>query len=99
MGAPKLFPFQKEACVSLWEVARRAREKKAAGGTSERCLVIDPTGSGKTITFLAFVRATSLRWKWRALVIVPSKELVRQTKKRAAKVTPDIKAGVSSWEV
>lgn len=89
-----LFPFQKEACVSLWEVARRARQKKAAGGAGERCLVIGPTGSGKTITFLAFVRATSLRWQWRTLVIVPSKELVKQTKERSKEHTPEIRVGM-----
>ena len=29
---PDLYPFQKEACVSLWDVGCRARERKAAGG-------------------------------------------------------------------
>jgi len=90
----KLFPFQKEACVSLWEVARRARQSKAAGGAGERCLAVQPTGSGKTVEILAFVRATSIRWKWRALVIVPSKELVRQTWKKAENFVPDVAVGM-----
>jgi superfamily II DNA or RNA helicase len=94
VGVLKLYPFQKEACVSLWEVARRARERKEAGGEGERCLVVQPTAAGKTIEILAFVRATSVRWKWRALVIVPSKELVRQTKERSQVHTPEIRVGV-----
>ena len=94
MGELELYPFQKEACVSLWEVARRARKKKAAGGAGERCLVCQPTGAGKTVEILAFVRATSLRWKWRALVIVPSKGLVGQRKERSKVHTPEIKVGL-----
>lgn len=90
----QLFPYQREACVSLWEVARRARQKKADGLAGERCLVVQPTGAGKTIEVLAFVRETALRWKWRALVVVPSKELVGQTEKRARKYIPDIKTGI-----
>jgi hypothetical protein len=65
--ALKLNPFQREACLSLWEVAGRARKKKEAGGSGERCAVIQPTGAGKTIEVLAFVRATAVRWQWRAL--------------------------------
>ena len=93
MAALKLHPFQREACLSLWEVAGRARKKKAAGGTGERCAVIQPTGAGKTIEILAFVRATTLRWQWRALVVEPSKELVKQTKKRSEVHTPEISVG------
>ncbi len=93
MPALKLHPFQREACVSLWEVARRARAKKEAGGSGERCVVSQPTGAGKTIEVLAFVRATAVRWKWRALVVEPFKKLVGQTKKRAAKYTPEIIVG------
>lgn len=94
MGVLELYPFQKEACISLWEVARRARERKAAGGAGERCLCVQPTGAGKTVEILAFVRATTLRWRWRALVVEPSKELVKQTKKRAEAFIPEIKAGM-----
>jgi len=93
VGELKLYPFQKEACVSLWEVARRAREKKAKGGEGERSACIQPTGAGKTVEVLAFVRATSLRWKWRTLVVVPSKGLVAQTIKRAAEHVPEVKVG------
>jgi superfamily II DNA or RNA helicase len=93
VSALKLHPFQREACLSLWEVAERARKKKAAGGTGERCAVIQPTGAGKTIEILAFVRATTLRWQWRALVVEPSKELVKQTKKRSEVHTPEISVG------
>jgi superfamily II DNA or RNA helicase len=80
VGLPELYPFQKEACVSLWEVARRARERKAAGGAGERCLCVQPTGAGKTVEILAFARATTLRWGWRALVIEPTKGLVSKAK-------------------
>ena len=83
MALPELYPFQKEAYVSLWELARRARERKKAGGTGERCLCVQPTGAGKTVEILAFVRAATLRWGWHALVIEPTKGLVRQTQKRA----------------
>ena len=94
MGLPDLYPFQKEACVSLWEVGRRARERKAAGGAGERCLCVQPTGAGKTVEILAFARATTLRWGWRSLVIEPTKGLVRQTKKRADGFIPEIKSGI-----
>jgi len=94
VGSPDLYPFQREACVSLWEVARRARERKAAGGAGERCLCVQPTGAGKTVEILAFARATTLRWGWRALVIEPTKGLVRQTKKRADGFIPEIKSGM-----
>ena len=94
MGVLTLHPFQKEACVSLWEVARRARASKAAGGSGERALCSQPTGAGKTIEILAFVRETSKRWKWRALVVVPSKELVTQTGKKAKKYIPDVTVGL-----
>ncbi len=78
MGLPDLYPFQKEACVSLWEVGRRARERKAAGGAG---LCVEPAGAGKTVAILTFVRATTLRWGWHALVIEPTKGLVSQAKK------------------
>ena len=94
MGLPELYPFQKEACVSLWELARRARERKKAGGAGERCLCVQPTGAGKTVEILAFVRAATLRWGWHTLVIEPTKGLVKQTKKRADDFIPEIKAGV-----
>ena len=94
MALPELYPFQKEACVSLWELARRARERKKAGGAGERCLCVQPTGAGKTVEILAFVRATTLRWGWRTLVIEPTKGLVKQTKKRADVFIPEIKSGM-----
>jgi superfamily II DNA or RNA helicase len=61
-------------------MGRRARETKAASGAGERCLCVLPTGAGKTLEILAFVRATTVRWGWCALVIEPTKELVKQTK-------------------
>ena len=94
MGLPELYLFQKEACVSLWEVARRARERKAAGSADERCLCVQPTGAGKTVEILAFVRARAVRWSWRTLVIEPTKGLVKQTKKRADGFIPEIKSGM-----
>lgn len=94
MGLPDLYPYQKEACVSLWELARRARERKKAGGTGERCLCVQPTGAGKTVEILAFVRAATLRWGWRTIVIEPTKGLVKQTKKRADDFIPEIRSGV-----
>lgn len=80
MALPDLYPFQQEACVSLWEVGRRVRERKAASGAGGRCLCVQPTGAGKTVEILAFVRATTVRWAWRALVIEPTKGLVKQMK-------------------
>ena len=81
MALPDLYPFQQEACVSLWEVGRRVRERKAAsGGAGVRCLRVQTTGAGKTVEFLAFVRARTVRWGWRALVVEPTKGLVKQTK-------------------
>jgi len=94
VGLPELYPFQKEACVSLWELARRARERKKAGGAGERCLCVQPTGAGKTVEILAFVRAATLRWGWRTLVIEPTKGLVKQTKRRADDFIPEIRSGV-----
>ena len=69
----------------------RARERKAAGGAG---LCVKPAGAGKTVAILAFVRATTLRWGWHALVIEPTKGLVKQTKKRADGFIPEIKAGM-----
>ena len=58
-------------------MGRRARETKASSGAGERCLCVQPTGAGKTVEILAFVRATTVRWGWRALVIEPTKGLVK----------------------
>jgi hypothetical protein len=49
----KLDPFQKEAGVSFWEVARGARAKKEAGGAGEGYLIVQPTGAGKKVEILA----------------------------------------------
>lgn len=56
MPSFKLDPFQKEAGVSFWEVARGARAKKEAGGAGEGYLIVQPTGAGKTIEILAWSR-------------------------------------------
>jgi hypothetical protein len=49
----RLGPFQKEASVSFWKVARGARAKKEAGGAGEGYLIVQPTGAGKKVEILA----------------------------------------------
>lgn len=89
-----LYPFQREALASIWQAARRAKELSAETGGSSRALracVVQPTGSGKTVEILALVRELAARWGWRTLVIEPTRELVRQTVKRASEFIPDRK--------
>lgn len=89
--------YQVEALRSIWEAARRARkqnEESDGRAPAIRAVCHQPTGAGKTIEILYLVRELSRRWGWRALVIEPTKELVRQTVRKAGKFTPDRKVGL-----
>ena len=62
----------------MWDVAHAKERRRAARG-----LCVQPAGAGKTVAILAFVRATTLRWGWRALVIEPTKGLVSKAKRKS----------------
>lgn len=71
-------------------MGRRTAEPKAASGAGERCLCVQATSARKTLEILAFVRATTVRWGWGALVIEPTKGLVKANKKAT---DPEVKSG------
>jgi len=93
--AIKLRPYQRDALGSVIEAAERAQRRAAedANFKSDRVLAIQPTGSGKTVLFLASASAVLKRWRWRTLVIVPSRELASQTARRAAQFIPGARVG------
>ena len=76
-------------------MGRRARQTKAASSAGERCFCVQPTSAGKTVEILALVRPTTVRRGWCALVIEPTKGLVKQTKKRADVFIPEVKSGMT----
>ena len=95
-GRIKLRPYQKDALGSVLEAAERAQRVfagAAAGAKADRCLAIQPTGSGKTVLFLASASAVFERWRWKTLIIVPSRELCSQTASRAAQFIPGAQVG------
>jgi superfamily II DNA or RNA helicase len=97
MASFQLFPYQREALVSLWEAARRARKQnEESGGKAPaiRAACVQPTAAGKTVEILCLVRELSVRWGWRALAIEPTRELVSQTLKKAKRFAADRKVGV-----
>lgn len=97
MVSVELRSYQREALVSLWQAARRARDAhEETGGKAPalRAACVQPTAAGKTIEILCLVRELSARWGWRALAIEPTRKLVGQTIKKAKKYTPEVTVGV-----
>ena len=90
-----LRPYQQEAVASLMEAAGRAekRGREEAEVKADRCLAIQPTGSGKTIFFLASAAEVLKKWGWKTLIIVPSRELCSQTAERAIQFITGAKVG------
>ena len=65
MATLELRPYQKEALVSLWEAARRARKQnEESGGKAPaiRAACVQPTAAGKTVEILCLVRELAARW-------------------------------------
>ena len=97
MASLTLYPFQREALVSLWEAARRARkaaEESDGKSPAVRVICHQPTGAGKTVETLCFTRELSARWGWRSLIIEPTRELVSQTVEKAKTFVPDRSVGI-----
>lgn len=90
-----LRPYQAEAIASLMEAAERAEQNARDHKTwrADRVLAVQPTGSGKTILFLELARRVLEAWRWRSLIIVPSRELASQTAKRAEQFIPQARVG------
>ena len=91
----KLRPFQAEALGSIWELVRRARKRAESGGSGPiKACCVQPTGSGKTVELLCLVREVVKRFGWRSIAVEPTRELVRQTVKRAGEFIPECSSGV-----
>jgi len=90
-----LRPYQAEAIASLMEAAERAEQNVRDHETwrADRVLAVQPTGSGKTILFLELARRVLEAWRWRSLIIVPSRELASQTARRAEQFIPQARVG------
>src|SRR5439155_26389433 len=95
-----LRPYQAEAIASLMEAAERAEQNARTHETwrADRVLAVQPTGSGKTILFLELARRVLETWRWRSLIIVPSRELASQTVRRAEQFIPQARVGQIAGE-
>lgn len=96
-----LRPYQSEALIALTEAAKRVDDyfnkhgSRADVFSAEPCerrlLCIQPTGAGKTVLVLSFAAEVFRRFGWRTLLVVPSRELLAQTIRRAAEFFPDLR--------
>ncbi len=69
------------------DVFENLRDFLEAGG--QNGYVKLPTGFGKTVLFIEFIKAVNLK----TIIVVPTQELVTQTEKSIRKHTPDLEAG------
>lgn len=84
--------YQTEALCVLLEHATRRADSSKPDDFSRRLLCIQPTGAGKTVLILAFAAEVRSRFRWKTLLVVPSRELVSQTIERARTFTPELRA-------
>ena len=78
-SAHDLRPYQRE-CIQLIKAAHRAGRR--------RLLVSLPTGTGKTVVFVSFVR--EMRMKKKLLILAHREELLEQAGEKLARHAPDV---------
>lgn len=80
-----LWPHQEQALAAIWQAVCSGRQSG---------LVVQPTGSGKTVVFTTFARD----FDGAALVVVHRDELIEQTIRTARRVWPGAKVGIIKAE-
>lgn len=96
-----LRPYQKEMLREVWREAQRTL-KLCAGVKPSRVACVQPTGAGKTVEILTLVNQLATDLKWRSLVVVPTRKLVKQTVERVQSFYPDLEVGTVSegkWNI
>ena len=84
--------YQKEMLNAVWmEAVGADRSTDNCGPIRLAC--VQPTGAGKTIEILSLADKLSEMKKWRTLIIVPTRKLVRQTVQKAEEFFPKLKVG------
>lgn len=96
-----LRPYQKEMLREVWREAQRVGTLPPPQPPS-RVACVQPTGAGKTVEILTLVNQLAKDMKWRSLVVVPTRKLVKQTVASVQKFYPALDVGTvaeGKWKV